>query len=226
MKVKSSTWLSLVGAAGVSLLSITAALAADITVWCWDPNFNGATMKEAAARYAAKNPDAKVNIVDFAKADLEQKLQAQLASGTTEGLPDIVLIEDYGAQKYLQSFPTAFEPLGGKVDYSKFAKYKVDLATLNGNTYSLPFDSGVTGMFYRSDVLTEAGYKEADLQNITWDQFIDVAKKVKEKTGKPMLGVDINDAGFMRIMLQSAGSWYFTPDGKPNIANNPAFKSA
>jgi lactose/L-arabinose transport system substrate-binding protein len=226
MKFNKPSWLALIGAAGVSLMSITAALAADINVWCWDPEFNGATMKEAAARYAAKNPDAKVNIIDLAKGDLEQKLQAQLASGTTEGLPDIVLIEDYGAQKYLQSFPTAFEPLNGKIDYTKFAKYKVDLATVNGNTYSLPFDSGVTGLFYRTDVLAEAGYKDADLQNITWDQFIDIAKKVKEKTGHPMLGVDINDAGLVRIMLQSAGSWYFTPDGKPNISNNPAFKAA
>ena len=108
---------------------MSAALAGEVTVWCWDPNFNGATMQEAAARYAATHPDFKINVVDFAKADLEQKLQAQLASGTTEGLPDIVLIEDYRAQKYLQSFPGAFEPLGGAIDMSKFAPYKVELAT-------------------------------------------------------------------------------------------------
>src|SRR5690606_21631695 len=89
--------------AGISWLAVSSAMAVEITVWCWDPNFNGATMKEAGARYTAAHPDVTFNIVDFAKADLEQKLQAQLASGTTEGLPDIVLIEDYGAQKYLQS---------------------------------------------------------------------------------------------------------------------------
>ena len=99
-------------AAGLSFLSFSAAYAATtITVWCWDKNFNGATMKEAGERYTKTHPDVTLNIVDFAKADLEQKLQAQLASGTTDGLPDIVLIEDYGAQKYLQSFPGAFEPL-------------------------------------------------------------------------------------------------------------------
>ena len=82
-------------ATGISLLAMTSALAGEVTVWSWDPNFNGATMKEAAARYSASHPDMTINLVDFAKADLEQKLQAQLASGTTEGLPDIVLIEDY-----------------------------------------------------------------------------------------------------------------------------------
>ena len=213
-------------ASGVSLLAITAASAEEITVWCWDPNFNGATMQEAAARYTAMHPDVTFNIVDFAKPDLEQKLQAQLTSGTTEGLPDIVLIEDYGAQKYLLSFPGAFEPLNDKVDYSGFADYKVALSTVDGKTYSLPFDSGVTGLFYRTDILKDAGYDAAALQDITWDQFIDIAKVVKEKTGHPMLGVDLNDAGALRILLQSAGKWYFTADGEVDIAGSEVFKAA
>lgn len=36
-------------AIGVSLLSPAAASAGKVTVWCRDPNFNGATMKEAEA---------------------------------------------------------------------------------------------------------------------------------------------------------------------------------
>jgi lactose/L-arabinose transport system substrate-binding protein len=223
-----SRWRRALGmaVAGISMMSVSAAMAVEVTVWCWDPNFNGATMKEAAARYQATHPDVTFNIVDFAKADLEQKLQAQLASGTTDGLPDIVLVEDYRAQKYLLSFPGAFEPLNDKVDYSAFAPYKVELATVDGKTYSLPFDSGVTGLFYRSDYLSEAGYDAAALQNITWEQLIEIGKAVKEKTGHPLLGVDINEAGTMRIMLQSAGKWYFTPEGQPDIAGSPTFKAA
>ncbi|WP_417310458.1 ABC transporter substrate-binding protein [Devosia sp.] len=212
--------------AGISTLTISTAMAGTVTVWCWDPNFNGATMELAGEIYAKDHPDFELEIVDFAKADLEQKLQAQLASGTTQGLPDIVLIEDYGAQKYLQSFPGAFEPLNDKIDYSAFADYKVELATVNGQTYSLPFDSGVTGYFYRSDILGEAGYTEADLQDITWDRLIEIGKDVKEKTGKELLPLDPNDAGWMRIMLQSAGSWYFDADGNATISDNPVFRAA
>ncbi len=210
---------------GISLTTV-AASAAEITVWAWDPNFNGATMKLAGERYAAAHPDVTVNIVDFAKADLETKLQAQLASGTTDGLPDIVLIEDYGAQKYLQSFPGAFEPLNDKVDYSAFAPYKVELATVNGQTFSLPFDSGVTGYFYRSDLLAEAGIDAAALQDITWDGLIEIGKTVKEKTGGTLLPIDPNDAGWLRIMMQSAGSWYFNADGSVHIADNPVLKAS
>ncbi len=215
-----------VAMAGASMFGIAAASAAEITVWAWDPNFNGATMVEAGNRYAASHPDFKLTVVDHDKAALEQKLQTQLASGTTDGLPDIVLIEDYGAQKYLQSFPGAFEPLNDAVDYSGFAPYKVELATVNGLTYSLPFDSGVTGYFYRSDILGDAGYTAADLENITWNRLIEIGQDVKEKTGQILLPIDPNDAGVFRILLQSAGSWYFDADGNPTLVGNPIFKAA
>lgn len=217
---------SLLAAAGVNLLLATTALADNVTIWCWAPEFNGAAMNEAIARYTAAHPEHTFTVVDLAKADLEQKLQTQLASGQTEGLPDIVLIEDYNAQKYLQSFPGAFEPLTDKLDYSQFADYKVALATVDGQTYSLPFDSGVTGLFYRSDILEQAGYKAEDLADITWSRMMEIGLDVKAKTGIPMFPFDQTDGGAIRIMMQSAGSWYFDAEGNPNLANNPVFKAA
>ena len=211
---------------GVSLFSVTAAHAANITVWAWDANFNGATMQQAFDRYKASNPDDTIDIQIFDKAAMEQKLQAQLASGQTTGLPDIVLVEDYRAQKYLLSFPGAFEPLTDKIDYSKFAPYKVEAATVDGQTYSMPFDSGVAGFFYRSDVLAEAGYTAEDLNDITWDRLIEIGQDVKEKTGQILLPIDPNASDLFRIMMQSAGSWYFDADGNVTIADNPVFKSA
>ncbi|HLP67325.1 MAG TPA: extracellular solute-binding protein [Rhizobium sp.] len=212
--------------AGASLLASTAAFAGEITIWCWDPNFNVAIMKEAGARYTAKHPETTFNVVDFAKADVEQKLQTALSSGTTDALPDIVLIEDYGAQKYLQSFPGAFAALSDKIDYSGFAPYKVQLMTLDGAVYGVPFDSGVTGLYYRKDYLAQAGFKPEDMQDLTWDRYIEIGKAVEAKTGKKMLGLDVNDAGFVRILMQSAGSWYFDKDGNLAVEGNAALKAA
>jgi lactose/L-arabinose transport system substrate-binding protein len=212
--------------AGASLFAVSAAEAKQITIWCWDPNFNVAIMKEAGSRYTKTHPDVTFNIVDFAKADVEQKLQTGLSSGAGGGLPDIVLIEDYGAQKYLQSFPGAFAPMSDKVDYSGFAPYKVQLMTVDGKVYGMPFDSGVTGMYYRKDYLDAAGFKPAEMQNITWDRFIEIGKQVEAKTGKKMIGIDPNDAGLVRIMMQSAKGWYFDKDGNPNIVGNEALKAS
>lgn len=226
MNARTTLRLGACAFAGAGLLAISAAEATEITVWCWDPNFNVAIMKEAGARYAETHPDFKVNVVDFAKPDVEQKLQTGLASGVSAGMPDIVLIEDYGAQKYLQSFPDAFAPLSDKIDYSGFAPYKVALATLDGKVYSMPFDSGVTGLYYRKDLLEQAGYKPEDMADLTWDRFIEIGKDVEAKTGKKMMAFDPNDAGLLRIMIQSAGAWYFDEDGNPYIEGNAVLKAA
>jgi lactose/L-arabinose transport system substrate-binding protein len=219
--------LGLAVTTAITFAGTFAADAKDITVWCWDPNFNVAIMKEAAARYGKTHPDINVNIVDLNKGDVEQKLQTALASNATDALPDIVLIEDYGAQKYLQSFPGAFEALSDHgVDYSGMAPYKVQLMTLDGKVYGMPFDSGVTGLFYRKDYIEAAGYKREDMQKLTWDKYIEIGKAVEEKTGHKMLGMDPADGGLIRIIMQSTGKWYFDVDGNPNIAGNEGLKAA
>lgn len=197
-----------------------------LTVWAWDPNFNIAIMNEAKARYAAINPNVTIDVVDMAKADVEQKLLINLSSGTTEGLPDIVLIEDYNAQKYLSAYPDSFADLTDKINYKEFAPYKVQALSLNGKTYGVPFDSGVAGTYYRKDILEKAGFTAKDLENITWDRFIEIGEQVKAKTGTAMCAYDPTDGGLVRVMLQSAGAWYFDKDGKPFLAGNAALQKA
>lgn len=219
--------LAALGLATALGLGSAPALAVDITIWCWDTNFNGAAMREAAARYNVDHPDVNIIIDDSSDQDgVRQKLQTQLLAGTTEGLPDIVLIQDDQAKKYLLSFPGAFEPLSDYIDMSQFAGYKVAAATVDGKSYSLPFDSGVTGLFYRADYFKDAGFSDADLQNLTWDQLIEIGKTVKEKTGHQLFGIDYNEVGWIRMMLNSAGQWYFNPDGSLNLVGNPTFKAA
>lgn len=197
-----------------------------LTIWAWDPNFNIPVMAEAKARYQKINPNVEIEIVEMAKADVEQKLNTVLASGVRAGLPDIVLIEDYNAQKYLQAYPGAFADLTEAINFKDFAAYKTELMTLNNKIYGIPFDSGVTAMFYRRDILAQAGYKPEDLNDITWDELIEIGKQVKQKTGKALVGFDPSDGGLIRIMMQSAGTWYFDENGKPNIVKNEALREA
>ena len=227
---RSASWRSALGlsVAGLSIMIASSALAAPtVSVWCWDTNFNGAAMKEAAARYNKDHPDVEIKIDDsMSQDDIRQKLQTQLLANNTQGLPDIVLIQDDVAQKYLQSFPGAFVPVGDSGDPAGFAQYKVKAATHEGKAYSLPFDSGVTGLFYRSDYLEQAGYKADDLKDLTWDKFIQIGKDVKAKTGHNMLGLDLNGDGLIRIIMQSAGAWFFNADGSLHVLDNAPLKAA
>ena len=199
----------------------------EITVWAWDPAFNIAAMNKAIEAYSETNPDLTINVVENAQADIVQKLNTTLNSGSTKGLPNIVLIEDYRAQSFLQSYPDSFFELSDVINSEDFADYKIGPTSVDGKQYGVPFDSGATGLYVRTDYLEEAGYTLDDLQDIDWDKYIEIGKAVKEKTGKYMLTQDPNDLGIIRLMVQSAGSWYTTEDGEtPNITNNEAMKAA
>jgi len=198
-----------------------------VKVWAWDKNFNVGIMEKAAEIYEAKHPDVDIEVVDYGRVDIETKLHTGLSTGNAKSLPQIVLVEDYTAKKFLTSYPGSFANLQDKVDYSKFADYKVEIMKDDKGTYGIPFDSGVAGYFYRKDLLEKAGLTEEDITGITWQEFIEIGNKVKEATGVNMISGDLaGDAGLIRIMMQSAGKWYFDKDGNVDIANNEALKEA
>lgn len=194
-----------------------------VTAWAWDPTFNIKALEEADKAY--NKDESTLDIVSMSQNDIVQKLNTSLSSGNLDGLPSIVLIEDYKIQGYLESFPDAFEDLSDIVKEEDFAPYKFAVSKKDGKNYGVPFDSGVTGLFYRLDYLTEAGYKAEDLKDITWEQFTKIGKDVKEKTGHAFLSLDPSDLGLVRIVMQSAGEWYTGDDGKTvTIENNQSLK--
>lgn len=198
-----------------------------LTIWAWDETFNIKAANEAANLYKKDNPDAEIEVVTMAQDDIIQKLNTSLSSGKTDGLPNIVLVEDYRIQNYLTAYPDEFEDLSDIVNEKDFSSYKFAINKVNDKIYGVPFDSGVAGLFYRVDYLKEAGFEPKDMENITWERYIEIGKQVKEKTGHAMLTLDPSDLGQIRIMLQSAGSWYVNEDGETvNIKDNEALKQA
>lgn len=194
-----------------------------VTVWAWDETFNIAAVNEAKEFYEGKD----VNVVTMSQDDIVQKLNTSLASGNTDGLPNIVLIEDYRIQGYLQSYPDSFSDLSEVVNESDFASYKFAVNKVDDKIYGVPFDSGVAGLFYRTDYLKDAGYEEADLEEISWDDYVEIARDVKDKTGHAMLGLNPSDLGLIRIVMQSAGEWYTGEDGETvTIKDNKSLAEA
>lgn len=198
-----------------------------ITVWAWDDTFNIKAANLAKERYLKDHPDVTINVVSMAQDDVVQKLNTSLSSGTYDGLPNVVLIEDYKIQNYLQSYPGEIKDLTGKIDKTKFMDFKLNSMTQGDKLYGVPFDSGVAALFYRTDYIEAAGYKKEDMKDLTWEKYIEIGKAVKEKTGKAMLTIDPSDLNQLRIMMQSTGSWYVKEDGKTvSIADNQGLKDA
>ncbi len=191
----------------------------EITVWAWDQAFNGYAMEEAAKLYDG----AKINFVEMAKADALKKIHTVLASGVTEDLPDIVLISDLAAQGYLMSYPDAFMPMDDVINYDDFAEYKKAAVSYDGKGYGVPFDTGVAGLFYRTDYMEEIGYTQEDMENLTWEEYLSLGEKLKEK-GHSLQTFNPNDIAEFQIMLQSAGKWFTDEEGKADFTDNEALK--
>ena len=191
----------------------------ELTVWGWDASFNGLALQEADKL----NDGATVNFVEMAKGDCLQKIHTVLASGVTDDLPDIVIISDLVAPGYLMSYPGAFYAMDGVLNYDAFASYKKAAVSYGGVGYGVPFDTGVAGLFYRTDYIQEAGYTDEDMQNLTWEEYQVLGQKLKEK-GHLLQTYNPNDIAEFQIMLQSAGTWFTNEDGSPNFANNEALK--
>ncbi|WP_156290651.1 ABC transporter substrate-binding protein [Oceanobacillus salinisoli] len=198
-----------------------------ITAWAWDPLFNIAALELAEKRYDQVDEDFQLEIIENAQKDIVQKLNTGLSSGTLNGMPNIVLIEDYRAQSFLQAYPDAFYDISEYINIDDFADYKKAPTSFDGKQYGLPFDTGVTGLYLRTDYLEEAGYTPEDLTNITWDEFIEVGKDIVDKTGKSMISLNPNDPDHLRHMIQTTGQWFTKEDGETiDIAGNEAVKQA
>jgi len=81
--------------------------------------------------------------------------------------------------------------------------------------HAFGFYSKLTGPYHQSPERYELF---ADMEDTDSDAGSVERTKVSQafaKTGKKMLGLNPNDAGIIRILMQSTGSWYFDKDGKP-----------
>lgn len=197
-----------------------------LTVWAWDTNFNIPIMEKAGEYYQEDgHENFSLEVIEMSNADTRQRLISGFTSGVSEGLPDIILVEDYDAQLFLSNYPGKFAELSNDIDFQDFASYKVEALTYDGGVYGIPFDSGSAGLYYRTDYLEEAGYSSEDMENLTWSEFIEIGKAVKDATGKYFVAfIPSRGTHYMQMAMQSAGLWYYDENGEVNFKDNPAIR--
>ena len=196
-----------------------------LTVWCWDPTFNVYAMKQAEAIYQKDHPNFKLDIQEKVYTDIEQNIITAAEADNYDTLPDIFLMQDNSFQKYATNYPDIFTDLTDSgIDFSEFSSAKVAYSTLDGKNYGIPFDNGAVIECLRTDMLEQAGFTVDDFTDITWNDFMEKAKVVKEKTGQPILTSQAGSPDLVMEMLQSCGESLFNEDGSVNIVDNKALK--
>lgn len=199
----------------------------EILIWTWDETFNVKAARMAADIYQKEHEEVSIIIETKEREEILADTQNILSARLYKDLPDIIMLEDYDVQEVLSLYDEEFVDLTDRIDYDRFADYKNQLCSRNGHMYGIPFDSGTAALFYRIDILEQAGYTEEDMQQLTWEEYIQIGNDVYEKTGIPMLTLDPTDFPLVRLIMQSNGSWYVKQDGATaDIAGNEALKQS
>ena len=154
--------------------------AADIRVW-----LNGTDTPEAAREWLKttfedQNPGSTLTIEQQEWDGLVERLTTALSSESET--PDVVEIGNTQAPTFTSA--GAFSPLTDELDGlggDDLLPGFVEGATVDGETYAVPYYAGSKYIFYRKDLFEKAGVEVPT----TMDEFVDAAVALKEANPKP-----------------------------------------
>lgn len=187
-----------------------AKLDGEITVWSWD--VGAVALERLAADFEKAHEGTTVNVVDVGYDNAYDKMSVGFQAGT--GLPDVVTIETDAAPGYITQFPQGMLDLnpilgGDEADFDPF-KWSAG-SDAEGSLRIAPWDSGTVALYYRTDIVQEAG---VDIESVeTWDDLIAAGTAIKEKTGHTLLSTDIAAGGGFQMLLQQLGQGLFDEAG-------------
>lgn len=162
----------------------------DIVLDVW--TYGSAGYDVLADEYMEENPNIKINLNEGEMEDMLNNLFTSISAGS--GAPDIAMIEVSQVDKFLEADSQFYNlnDYGAKDIEESFLDWKWAQAQSPDGSFQigLPTDIGPTTMFYRTDVMEEAGLptdpEELAAEISTWDDYYDAAVKIKEETGKPI----------------------------------------
>jgi multiple sugar transport system substrate-binding protein len=141
----------------------------EISYWLWDANQLPA-YQACADAFHAKNPNITVKITQAAYDDYWTKITNGFVGGTA---PDVFTnhLSKYPEQVAQEQLVPLDDTL--KKDGIDTSAYQQGLADLwvgqDGKRYGLPKDFDTVAVFYNKKLIADAGVKEADLANMTWN---------------------------------------------------------
>ncbi|MCD8018313.1 MAG: extracellular solute-binding protein [Clostridiales bacterium] len=197
-----------------------------LTIAAWDASFNIPALEAAAEVYKANvNPDFVLDLREQSEAsDIETAITTAASAGNYDTLTDIVLFQDHYIESYVSDYPDAWLSIDDiDINWDDFQSEKLTYSTIDGVHYGVPMDSGTVICAYRVDLLEECGYTIDDLIGITWDEFTEIGKVVKETTGKYLMCINGDSGDLVYMMLQAEGVSQFQ-DGAPYITENETLK--
>jgi len=170
--------------------------------------------EQQAEEWNQLNPDNQIqlNIKALYSDQIDYILQTTLNSGVSSpdlGIPDFVDIQYCNMPNYISQFNCLLHPLN--IITEKHTNYYMNEALFDAYTYrdicfGIPYGSEYMVMYYNKDLLNNAGIEPDNIN--TWKDFLDAGETLCEKTGIPLLAVDIDDYDVFITILSQTGFRY------------------
>ena len=171
--------LALILAAIMLLTAASFAVAEEgqtLTVVAWDAETTPYLAAEKEA-FEASHPGVTIEYIDVASQDYAVKASSMLAGGDTSDvfmvkeITDLLNWQEAGYEEPLNSYIEA-----SSYDLSGFAGIESNYA-VDGQQYALPFRSDFWVLYYNKD-LFDAANVEYPTNDMTWEQYAELAKKM------------------------------------------------
>ena len=132
-------------------------------------------------RFEAQNPGIKIDLQELPSSAFVPRVNTALAAG--EG-PDIVALNAGPATR--SAIDAGYlSDLTGKVSTDTLTPSARSASTYDGKVYAVPvLGSYTVGLYYNRDIFSKEGLTPPT----TWEEYMAVAKKLREKNITPMIG--------------------------------------
>ena len=169
--------------------------------------------KELLKGWADRHPGVRTQVISRQYDDHHTAMTTALS--TSGHLPDVIALETSYLGRF--SLGTGLEDLsapafGAEAYRDRFVPFAIDTArNREGRIVALPTDIGPGSLFYRVDLLEQAGLKVADLTR-SWESYVEAGAQLKARTGAYLIG----DVRLLKDIIVRAG----TPPGEGQFFDN------
>lgn len=169
--------------------------------------------KDLLKGWAQRHPEVRTQVISRQYDDHHTAMTTALS--TSGHLPDVIALETSYLGRF--SLGTGLEDLsapafGAERFRDRFVSFAIDTArNRDGRIVAMPSDIGPGSLFYRVDLLAQAGLKEGDLTR-SWESYVEAGAQLKARTGAYLIG----DVRLLKNMVVRGG----TPAGEGQFFDN------
>jgi multiple sugar transport system substrate-binding protein len=190
-----------------------------VTIRFWGMGREGEVVGELVKEFERRNPTIHVQVQQIPWIAAHEKL---LTAHVGESTPDIAQL----GNTWISEFAAldALEPLGGRIDSTDYFPGIWATNVVDRTLYGVPWYVDTRVLFYRRDLLKEAGY---DSMPNTWSDWREAMQRLRSHMGRgqyPIL-LPTNEWPQPVIFAMQAGSSLLDSTGTRGAFRQPSFRT-